>query len=312
MTGSAGSDSAGSSRSRTPWPSRRDPSQLPSVDDSPSTTPLSDDERKERLQRRVTALTREGRARVRRQKDLEATLVRGNRVNNRLHFTVVLVLAGVALALTRGGTIFFAAGLVAAACYALFWIFLTQTGGEEIERLSIDEFGRFDSVKSGRDVERRGDVLRVVIPVLIIAASGWVTAGLIRDIAFPPPPECNATAEDPPGSCLKIPNLVTLIRATAPIPQASGSHAPSPGASASAGPSAGASAAASPAASQPAESSGGTLNVDETRLLQRVIRVLQLVPSLGILLLAIWFLRRMLTGRWVAFIRPIHHRLSDE
>jgi hypothetical protein len=51
---------------------------------------------------------------------------------------------------------------------------------------------------------------------------------------------------------------------------------------------------------------GGTaLTVGQTMALERAIRIFQLVYSAAILLGSIWFLRRMLTGRWVVDVRPV-------
>jgi hypothetical protein len=47
------------------------------------------------------------------------------------------------------------------------------------------------------------------------------------------------------------------------------------------------------------------LTVGQTKGLERAIRALQLTYSVGFLLGATWFLRRMLTGRWVADARPV-------
>ncbi len=39
-----------------------------------------------------------------------------------------------------------------------------------------------------------------------------------------------------------------------------------------------------------------------------LVRSFQLVIALGVLLPSIWFLWRMLTGRWAAAIRPVSYR----
>jgi hypothetical protein len=54
----------------------------------------------------------------------------------------------------------------------------------------------------------------------------------------------------------------------------------------------------------------GTLSSDERKALLK--RTFQLAIALAILVASLWFCRRMLTGRWVVAIRPVHHRVSDE
>jgi hypothetical protein len=189
--------------------------------------------------------------------------------------------------------------MVVPAAYALFWLFLAVTGGEELDRISVDEQGKVHSEKSGRDFEARGDFLRVAIPVAVIVVASWNAFSVIRDIASPPPPKCNVEQRWWPDACFTLPNLAELESATlAPAPTAS----PSPGASETPG--------ASPAAGDSRPQ--GALSVEETKTLERLVRAFFLVVTLAFLLPAIWFLWRMLTGRWVWFIRPVRHRLSDE
>ena len=280
---------------------------------------LSATERKALLKRAVVNLTREERARVRSRGEFDALLVRGSTVDHRLHFVVLIML--VALVLGASQVVTAGPGLVAALAvpclYVLFWLFLALTGGEELERISVDEQGRIGGVKSGRDRETQGDFTRVAIPLALIAFSGWITVGLIHDIAIPPPPNCDApTTREHPDACLSIPNLAVLAQATLP-PQRSASAPVVPTAPPDAAtpvgslsPAAGAAPVASPGASpQPGE---GAFSVEVTKVLERMVRSFQLVIALVVLLASIWFLRRMLTGRWVGFIRPVQHRLSDE
>ena len=236
-------------------------------------------------------------------------------MNHRLHLVVVVVLAVLALVVSLrsgAGPLGLAESMAVPGIYALFWLFLQMTAGEELEHVSIDERGKVSSVRSGRDVEARGDFVRVAIPAVVIAVSGLLALGLIRDIAIPPPPHCNLPSSSQPRACLSLPNLAVLLNATAALPSASPGANVSP-ASSAASPSAGAS--GSPAAASSAAGAApavGGFTVAETITLERVSRGLQLVIALVFLLAATWFLHRMLTGRWVLFIRPVHHRLSDE
>jgi hypothetical protein len=278
---------------------------------------LSAAERKALLKRKVVDLTREERARIRRRGEFDALLVRGSTVDHRLHlFVVVMLVAG---ALGASQVVTAGNGLVAVLAvpllYVLFWIFLALTGGEELEHLSIDEQGHIESVKSGRDIESQGDFARVAIPIALIVASGWITLGLIHDIAIPPPPNCDApTTKEHPDACLTIPNIAVLAQATLP-PQFTYRPVPTvPPDAATAEASASATprpaAASSPAAVPP--SGEGAFSVSVTIVLERMVRSFQLAIALFVLLASIWFLRRMLTGTWVGFIRPVKHRLSDE
>ncbi len=286
---------------------------------------LSADERKALLKRAVRNLTREARARVQSQGEFEAVLIRGHRVNQRLHFVATLLIIGLALIPSRwfgSGTTGIAAAIAAAGAYALFWVFLALTGGEELNRLSIDEHGRISSVKSGRDPETRADVARVAIPVIAIAISGWLVIGLSRDIAFPPPPACNVPTRAGSDACFELPNIDVLAHPTielgtdsAPPGGATTSASPVASPVASSTPSAASSAVAAPSASVGASAQPGApypaFTVSQTRSIERAIRSLQLILALAVLLAATWFVRRMLMGRWVAFIRPFGYRSGE-
>lgn len=275
---------------------------------------VSDDRRRLLLERAVFDLTREARAEVRDRGEFDALLVRGSPVNHRLHFAVVVVMAALALAVGEGlgaGLSGVATLLLVPGLYALWWLFLAATGGEEIERVSIDANGKIGRVRSGRGSDTRGDFLRVAVPVAVIAVAGWLAVGLAHDIAFPPPPNCNAPASQGSDACLTLPNLQALTNATAHLVTPSAGPASATASAASPSPSG---SGPSPAASPTAVGGGsgsGALSVDDTKLLERVVRSLQLVVAMAFLLGLGWFLRRMLTGRPVAFIRPVHH-LRDE
>jgi hypothetical protein len=277
---------------------------------------LSADERKALLKGAVANLTREARARVQSEGEFDAILVRGSTVDHRLHFVVLMVLPTLAF----GGAQVLGAGssslvmaMAVSAVYALLWLVLALTGGLEFERIAIDELGRLSSVRSGRDRETKGDFVRVAIPVVVIAVSGWIALGLTHDIVFPPEPYCDAPAKDQPAACMIIPNVNALASQTLPLkPLPTPSAGPNlPTASSAASPSVEPS--GMPAASL-GDTSGPTLgavSVEGTKMIERGVRTFQLVVALAFLLTSIWFLRRMLTGRWVASIRPVHHRLSD-
>jgi len=47
--------------------------------------------------------------------------------------------------------------------------------------------------------------------------------------------------------------------------------------------------------------------VSQTIALERMVRGFQLLIVLAMFLGATWFLSRMLTGKWVGFVRPIRH-----
>jgi hypothetical protein len=263
---------------------------------------LSPAERTAALKRAVHDLTREARAQLRRKGQFEAVIVRGRPVNHRLHLIVLIVLVGlVALAFGRTTNPWYVtAAVVAAVGYAIFFAFIALTGGEQIEVLSVDERGRISSRKSGRDPGLRGDRLRVVIPLVLIVASGWIVLGLGRDIAVPPKPNCPGVLDT--DACWTIPinafggddaAASTGPSAVTPIP----GRLPSP--SPSLGP-------------VPATSVKGSFTVGQVRLLERIVRVLQLVFFSGVLLGSVWFLRRMLTGRQVLIISPVGYRKGQD
>src|ERR1035437_3874621 len=110
---------------------------------------LSDEERKRLLTRKVFELTRENRAALRSQTDFEAALIRGKATNHLLMFvTLAAILVG---------------GL-----FAMAWLVMALTGGEEIERLTIDRQGAIASAKSGRSVDARGDFIRIAGPTIVL------------------------------------------------------------------------------------------------------------------------------------------------
>lgn len=270
---------------------------------APGSASPSVDERKELFRRAVFDLTREARADVRERGEFDAVLGRGRPVNNRLHLVVVAIMAVLALGVGEGlgaGPSGVLTLLAVPGVYALFWLFLAATGGEELERVSVDESGKIGRVRFGRDVETRGDFLRVAIPIAVIAVAAWIAVGLSHDIAFPPPPNCNAPSAEAPGRCLVLPNLNVLSRATAQLPPSSASPAVTPASSTN----------PSATASPPAEITGA-LSVEDTKLAERLVRSLQLIAALAFLLSFLWFLHRMLTGRWVGFIRPVHYRKGE-
>src|ERR1035437_2024801 len=197
---------------------------------------LGSDERKALLKRGVANQTGEARANLQSQGDFEATIVRGHPIFHRVHLVAVVVMAVLAVGVGFGfkaGLFGVAKAMVVPGAYALWWLFLTATGGEQLERLSIDERGKISSVKSGRDVEARGDFVRVAIPLAVIALAGWIAVGLVHDIAFPPPPNCNLHLADQPEACLSLPNLSALISAQADL--SGSSSAPSSPAPSSSG-----------------------------------------------------------------------------
>jgi hypothetical protein len=293
---------------------KRGRTELPAADPAPESPPTggpvgdpavaspSTEERKARLKRAIANLTREARAGVRSQGDFEALLVRGQPVNHRTHLAAVavLVVLGLALGLGFGGGLLgLLKGAVIPAAYAAFWLFLALTGGEELDHITVDEAGVVRSNRTGRDVETRGDFARVAIPIALIAVSTWITVGLIRDIANPPQPVCNVQVKIRPDDCISLPNIGAMVKASADV-AGSPSATEAPGGS------------PTPSAGAAASTSTPAFTVDDWKLLERIIRSLQLVVSSLLLVASIWFVRRMLTGRWVLTIRPVKHRLSDE
>jgi hypothetical protein len=231
---------------------------------------LSNEERIALLDRQVMAETREFAAVLRSRTDFEAVLVRGSRVDRRAHFiglvlaTVLGILVGSVFA--EGGTLALVVALALPIGYGLLWLFLAVTGGEQLERLTIDEQGLISSSRAGRDPGWRADVLKVGVPVVVIAVAGWITLGLIHDIVFSPQPTCMFAVSADNEFCRYIPGM---------------GH-------------------------------GTGLTVGQAKVLERGIRALQLLYSGGFLLGACWFLRRMLTGRWVADVRPVRRRNATD
>jgi len=276
--------------------------------------PPSAEERKARLNRAVANLSREFRANVRSQSDFEALLVRGKPVYHSVHLRNLGLVAILGLALglgLGGGPIGILKGAVLPAAYGVFWLFLALTGGEELDRIHVDDAGVVHSNRTGRDPETRGDFTRVAIPIVVIAVSGWITVGLIRDIVVQPPPVCNVVVKTRPDDCLSLPNIGALMKASADIGSSSGSPSASPAASSQAVPVASPDASAEAAAAA-SSTSIPAFTVDDWMFIMRIIRSMQLVVSFALLTSSIWFVRRMLTGRWVLTIRPVHHRLDDE
>lgn len=250
---------------------------------------LSAEERKALLDLAVKDLTREVRASLERQGEFEAVLVRGTPVNHVLHFVVLVCLFAL---VSSGGRFLFSeveglvAALVLGCAYGLFWLGLTLTGGQERELIRVDERGRLTSSKSGRSVESRGTVLRIAIPGAVIVLGIYLGLGLIHDIAFPPPPNCNVSGQHLAGSdpCLKMPDFANLTGATPSSVGAPGSEG-----------------------GQTADT-GTAFTVDDTKVLERFVRGFQLVVFSVFTLAAVWFLRRMLNGKGVLWIEPIRRK----
>ena len=273
-------------------------------------TPLTVDERKALLERAVFDETREVRATLKSQGEFEATLVRSNAVNHGLHLRVVVVLAVVAVLVSQlfgTGSWGLKVALVVPGLYSLWWAFLIMTGGDELQHLAVDDQGTVTSVRSGMSLELRGDILRIAIPLIVIVVCGWLVVGLVRDIAHPPLPDCNVPVTDQPDSCLSLSFMGSaVVGQYVATPTPAPSHTPAPSASPSASP------AASPAATPTASGSHTQgFSVSQTIALERMIRGFQLLIVLVMFLGAGWFLRRMLTGQWVAYIRPVRHRAEE-
>ncbi len=237
----------------------------------PAETGPSAEERKAILEREVRERTREFRATLREKGDFEAVLVRQvDPVDHRRHlivFATIALLAG--LLATVVGPPLLLAVLAAPAAYALFWIGLTITRGDQVERLWVDGQGQVSSVSSGRSLDLRGDVLRVAIPVLVIAVSGCIAAVLIHDLVFPPLPDC------PFGYQVYPPHRPVLDNEFCQF-------VPSP-----------------------TGGSGGYFTVGQVKALNSALRLYGLAISLVVFVPAVWFLWRMLTGRYVLGIRPV-------
>ncbi|HEX7543890.1 MAG TPA: hypothetical protein VF361_03735 [Candidatus Limnocylindrales bacterium] len=280
----------------------------------------SADGRKDLLARHVFELTRENRAALRSQGDFEAVLVRGKPTNHLVMFvTLVCIMAAAAL----GGRVLgdLGAGALAAillgGAFAMGWLVLALTGGEEIERLSIDQRGAIASVKSGRSVDARGDFIRIAAPSVVLLVCAFLAVSLARDIVNPPPPNCsgNAAAIKDSDVCLALPNLGGLLGGPASCsPTASGSLAASGSltATCSPAPSGSPATSGSPSAggnSASGESKGWT--VGSEKVVERLVRSLQLLFVTVVAVAAAVFLAMMLAGEWVFAIRPVRRRRGD-
>jgi hypothetical protein len=264
---------------------------------------LSAEARESLLTRKVSELTRENRATLRSRGDFVAVLVRGTRPNHRLMFvTLACVMAVAAL----GGRILgnLGAGAFAAiflgGLFALVWLVTALTGGEEIEQLSVDQRGAITSVKSGRSVDARGDFVKIAGPSIVLVICAFLAVSLARDIVNPPPPNCNGnpSAIKDTDTCLALPNLSGLLGGASP------SASPPPSASPADG--AGPVASATNGGSAVAGSGGWT--VGSERLVERLVRSLQLLVVTIVTIVAAVFLAMMLSGRWVFGIRPVRRR----
>jgi hypothetical protein len=287
-------------------------SGAPSTDSAGSTAGSAPDpkQRTVLLDRAIFDRTREARATLRSRGEFEATIVRVAEVRHRHNAGVFAALVALAIGIPLGfsfGPASLPYTMAVPGAYAVWWLFLTVTAGEQLEQLSVDERGTVTSTRSGPDIESRGDILRVAIPVIVIVACGTLALGLVRDIANPPPPSCNVPVTDQPDSCLSLAFMGdAVVGKYVPTATPAPSPSPAPSASPSAGPSDGPSAAAT---------ASGTntqgFSVSQTIALERVIRGFQLLIVLAVLLGASWFLRRMLTGQWVASVRPVRHRAEE-
>ena len=279
-----------------------------------SGSPLSAEERKAKLARIVGNMTRESRAGIRIQGEFETVLVRGDPVNHRLHVLVAVCLGVGVAAVARLflSSLELALPLVVAGGYCLFWLFLSLTGGEELDRIAIDEQGVVTSDRSGHAIETRIDFLKVAVPGAIIAYTLFLIVGLSHDIVVPPFPNCNVV---PPSesACLLLPNLADLLSGGAQATPTSGEDGSVVGPSPEASPSPEMSPAGSPEASPTIAPTGGgvPLTVDQTKVIERMVRSFQLFLSLVLCLSATWFLLRMLTGRWVLWIEPARRPGQD-
>ncbi|HEY5487605.1 MAG TPA: hypothetical protein VIK06_08160 [Candidatus Limnocylindrales bacterium] len=252
---------------------------------------LSAEERTSLLKVKVRELTRENRSTLRSQGDFDAVLVRGQPTN---HLVMVVILACIMAVAALGGRILgdLGAGALAAVVlggiFGLVWLSLALTGGEEVERLSIDQRGVIASVKSGRSVDARGDFIKVAAPCVILLICAFLGFSLARDIVNPPPPNCNgdAAAIKDTDTCIALPNLGGLLGGA----QASAS----PGSSATGGGS--------------ASAGSGGWTVGSERLVERLVRSLQLLVVAIVVVVATVFLDMMLAGEWVFGIRPVRRR----
>jgi hypothetical protein len=175
---------------------------------------LSEERRAAILRRVINENTREFRATVLERQDFQATLVRRTPPPNHvLHVSVESVLILVAclylLVGRAGGGLpiqFLALGMPLG--YGLFWILLAATAGEELEVFSVDGRGSVTSVRTGRAVETRENIIRVAIPTLIAAVSGSMALVLIHDLVFQPVPNCTRAAVFDSDLCVMLPGLL--------------------------------------------------------------------------------------------------------
>jgi hypothetical protein len=266
--------------------------------------------RKDLLDARVRELTRENRASLRSQDDFDAVLVRGKPTNHLVMFVILACVMAAAAVSGRilgdvgGGAL---AAIVFGGLFGLLWLVLTLTAGEEIERLSIDQRGVISSVKSGRSVDARGDFVKVAAPSAVLLICAFLTFSLTRDIVNPPPPNCsdNPRAVKDSDFSIALPNLGNLL----------GGASASPGSSAPASPATSASpvASASPGASGTADGSSASAGtsgwtVGSEKLVERLVRSLQLLVVIVAAVVAAVFLGMMLGGEWVFGIRPVRRK----
>ena len=254
---------------------------------------VSLDERRTALNRAVANLTREARAYVRTRTDLEAVLVRGTPVNHRLHLAVVAVLAVLALLLSEGlrvGTSGVPTPLLLPVAYAASWLFITLTGGEELTYLSVDARGKVGVIRTGRDVETRGEVAKAAILVIVIGVSGWFAVLNLHDVVFQPAPNCNLPASGQPDACFVLPQFGNQTTASAST----------------------AGSAVDAGTSGTTARVLGAYSVEQTKTLERLTRAFFVFVSLVVLIPAVLFLRPKLAGGWVFFTRRVRHRPGDE
>jgi S-formylglutathione hydrolase len=233
---------------------------------------LTDEGRREIVDRLVRLETREFRTKVVRRSDFEVVLERtAPPAHSREHLIVTLSLFVLALAYFAAGqglssSLALAALMVVLPVgYALMWLYLMATGGNELETISVDEVGHVQRVSYGPRFEKRDNVLRVVLPVLVIAVSATFAVVLIHDLIFQPRPIC-------PGAVFET----DLCKSIDGMFQ------------------------------------GPRITLGETRGLAENLRMLGLIFTMLFLLPPLYFLRRMLTGHRVMFVRPINRRRFDD
>jgi S-formylglutathione hydrolase len=246
-------------------------SAVPSADEEAGAAP-TDERRREMIDRLVRLETRELRTKVVRRSDFEVVLERtAPPAHNLAHLIFTLSLLALALAYFASGQGLSFGVAVAALMvvlpigYALMWLYLLVTGGNELETISVDEVGQVQWARSGPRFEKRDNVLRVVIPAVVIAVSATFAVLIIHDLIFQPRPIC-------PGAVFET----DLCKSIDGMFQ------------------------------------GPRITLGETRGLAENLRMLGLIFTTLFLLPPLWFLRRMLTGRRVMFIRPINRRRFDD